>query len=229
MTETKPESERCAVCAWPLTGELERGCVRGDCSLRPLPPFAFEPERANREYEGRRYWQPDEPSVEPQGYHSKSEMKRVNTMKGLPMDTPKAVEPQGAGKWPVRLEFMSPETALGNVRQFVHGHACDSPYHAPTCIQVDIVAERIRALAAEIAELQRIINDLPHEETLRLMKERDAVRDENASLAEALEKARDWMKLSDEAMTLATAIRHAKRAISVITDALRKREKETDQ
>lgn len=38
--------ERCAICGWPLADERENGCVRGDCSMRPVPEVIVDPERA---------------------------------------------------------------------------------------------------------------------------------------------------------------------------------------
>lgn len=44
------EAHRCAVCGWELAETPRRGCVRGNCSLRPLPERYYDPERARREY-----------------------------------------------------------------------------------------------------------------------------------------------------------------------------------
>jgi hypothetical protein len=44
------DDSRCAVCAWPLAESAEKGCVRGNCSQRPLPFNVYDLERANREY-----------------------------------------------------------------------------------------------------------------------------------------------------------------------------------
>ena len=41
---------RCAVCGWPLKEHPEAGCVRGNCSHRPLPLRAYAPERGRKEY-----------------------------------------------------------------------------------------------------------------------------------------------------------------------------------
>jgi hypothetical protein len=50
------DESRCAVCGWKLAestpaGTLTRGCVRGNCSLRPRPEKLYAPERAARETE----------------------------------------------------------------------------------------------------------------------------------------------------------------------------------
>ena len=42
-------TERCAVCGWPLAESREKGCMRGDCSMRPPPKQFYDPERAARE------------------------------------------------------------------------------------------------------------------------------------------------------------------------------------
>jgi hypothetical protein len=42
----------CAVCGWTLADNADKGCVRGNCSMRPLPERAYAPERANAEYGG---------------------------------------------------------------------------------------------------------------------------------------------------------------------------------
>lgn len=38
--------ERCAICGWPLADTRENGCVRGNCSMRPVPAVVVDPERA---------------------------------------------------------------------------------------------------------------------------------------------------------------------------------------
>lgn len=43
---------RCSICGWTLADSVETGCVRGNCSMRPLPERAYAPERANVEYAG---------------------------------------------------------------------------------------------------------------------------------------------------------------------------------
>jgi hypothetical protein len=45
------ELNRCAICGWPLYGHVDMGCVRGNCSARPVPPRArwYAPERADKE------------------------------------------------------------------------------------------------------------------------------------------------------------------------------------
>ena len=45
---TKDDS-RCAVCGWPLAESADKGCVRGNCSLRPIPDNWYDEERARRE------------------------------------------------------------------------------------------------------------------------------------------------------------------------------------
>lgn len=47
------DESRCAVCGWPLTADEAEGCVRGSCSMRPVPSSNYAPERANREYRKR--------------------------------------------------------------------------------------------------------------------------------------------------------------------------------
>jgi hypothetical protein len=41
---------RCAICGWPLVEDVQKGCVRGNCSQRPWPARFYDPERADREY-----------------------------------------------------------------------------------------------------------------------------------------------------------------------------------
>lgn len=56
MTETteitnQREETRCAVCGWPLAESAEKGCVRGNCSMRPIDwTNIYDVDRANREY-----------------------------------------------------------------------------------------------------------------------------------------------------------------------------------
>lgn len=38
MTTGSPEG-RCERCGWPLYTSVEKGCVPGNCSMRPLPPI----------------------------------------------------------------------------------------------------------------------------------------------------------------------------------------------
>lgn len=40
---------RCAVCGWPLAESADKGCTRGNCSMRPRPEKLYAPERAARE------------------------------------------------------------------------------------------------------------------------------------------------------------------------------------
>lgn len=44
------DESRCAICGWPLKAMVSEGCVRGNCSMRPFPEYAYAPERAAREY-----------------------------------------------------------------------------------------------------------------------------------------------------------------------------------
>ena len=44
------DETRCAVCGWPVVDQTMRGCVRGNCSMRPFPQWFYAPERAAREY-----------------------------------------------------------------------------------------------------------------------------------------------------------------------------------
>ena len=48
-TEWPDDPTRCAVCGWMLAVSLDKGCVRGNCSLRPLPKRWYAPERAAQE------------------------------------------------------------------------------------------------------------------------------------------------------------------------------------
>ena len=45
MTPTKLEDDRCAWCGWPLGNDLSH-CMRGNCSMRPLPTAIYDYERA---------------------------------------------------------------------------------------------------------------------------------------------------------------------------------------
>lgn len=38
--------DRCAWCGWTLAGDASKGCVRGNCSMRPLPTSLFDAKRA---------------------------------------------------------------------------------------------------------------------------------------------------------------------------------------
>ncbi len=39
----KWDENRCKICGWPLKETMEEGCVKGDCSMRPVPkPPAIE-------------------------------------------------------------------------------------------------------------------------------------------------------------------------------------------
>lgn len=38
--------DTCAVCGWPLKATAAEGCITGNCSMRPLPQFFAEPDRA---------------------------------------------------------------------------------------------------------------------------------------------------------------------------------------
>lgn len=40
------ENDRCAWCGWTLANLLNNGCVRGNCSMRPLPTVLYDHERA---------------------------------------------------------------------------------------------------------------------------------------------------------------------------------------
>lgn len=40
----------CAICGWPLQTSVYRGCVRGNCSQRPVPNRFYAPTRAKAEY-----------------------------------------------------------------------------------------------------------------------------------------------------------------------------------
>ncbi len=42
-------SARCAVCGWPLAETQDKGCLPGDCGMRPLPKRYYDPERAAKE------------------------------------------------------------------------------------------------------------------------------------------------------------------------------------
>lgn len=47
---TIDDESRCAVCGWTLADSIEKGCVRGNCSMRPPPERLYAPERAEQEY-----------------------------------------------------------------------------------------------------------------------------------------------------------------------------------
>jgi hypothetical protein len=51
-----PEPQRCAVCGCPLAESVNKGCVRGNCSMRPLPKTAYDPDRANAEYKSMHWY-----------------------------------------------------------------------------------------------------------------------------------------------------------------------------
>lgn len=42
-------ASRCAVCGWTLADSIDKGCIRGNCSLRPRPEKLYAPERAAKE------------------------------------------------------------------------------------------------------------------------------------------------------------------------------------
>lgn len=44
------EIDRCAICGWTLADSLEKGCIRGNCSMRPFPDNFYSPQRAKEEY-----------------------------------------------------------------------------------------------------------------------------------------------------------------------------------
>jgi len=58
------DETRCAWCGWPLQDSIEKGCVRGNCSMRPLPLIPWKRERAKREAE-----QPASPAVQGKETH----------------------------------------------------------------------------------------------------------------------------------------------------------------
>jgi hypothetical protein len=45
------DPNRCAICAWPLAATTDKGCVRGNCALRPPPAHLYDPARAKAEDE----------------------------------------------------------------------------------------------------------------------------------------------------------------------------------
>lgn len=53
VTAAALDDSRCAICGWPLQAPPPNastwGCVRGDCSQRPMPERLYDPERAARE------------------------------------------------------------------------------------------------------------------------------------------------------------------------------------
>ena len=48
--DVKRDEYRCALCGWTLAATAKEGCVRGNCSLRPLPDRFYDPARARAEY-----------------------------------------------------------------------------------------------------------------------------------------------------------------------------------
>jgi hypothetical protein len=44
------DDNRCAICGWKLAKDPFDGCIRGDCSLRPLPYPFYDAKRADEEY-----------------------------------------------------------------------------------------------------------------------------------------------------------------------------------
>ena len=46
----RDDTSRCAVCGWSIYASRAEGCVRGDCSWRPLPKRLYAPDRAVSEY-----------------------------------------------------------------------------------------------------------------------------------------------------------------------------------
>ncbi len=43
------DSNRCACCGWPLVEVVAKGCVRGNCSMRPMPDRMYDAERYQKE------------------------------------------------------------------------------------------------------------------------------------------------------------------------------------
>ncbi len=43
------DPNRCAVCGWALADCVDHGCVRGNCSRRPLPTTRYDAARAEKE------------------------------------------------------------------------------------------------------------------------------------------------------------------------------------
>lgn len=39
VNPSSDEKERCDRCGWPLENDPKKGCVKGNCSQRPLPPL----------------------------------------------------------------------------------------------------------------------------------------------------------------------------------------------
>lgn len=72
-TAAKLESDRCPWCGWPLAESVGAGCVRGNCSMRPLPSTIYDYERAmaearddtTREYIRRHYAAPPSMTAKP--------------------------------------------------------------------------------------------------------------------------------------------------------------------
>jgi len=54
------DPNRCAVCGWPLAALMDKGCVRGNCSMRPRPERLYDSKRAQAE--ARMAETPDGPS-----------------------------------------------------------------------------------------------------------------------------------------------------------------------
>jgi len=44
------DNNRCAICGWPLAESASRGCVRGDCLMRPIARLFYDPARVKEEY-----------------------------------------------------------------------------------------------------------------------------------------------------------------------------------
>lgn len=63
--ETPSQIMRCAVCGWPLAESADKGCVRGNCSMRPIPDRIYDPVRANTEYGKNIFKVPAESSPKP--------------------------------------------------------------------------------------------------------------------------------------------------------------------
>jgi len=51
IPEVGHDKNRCAVCGWPLAESVTKGCVRGNCSQRPMPEADnyYDRERSNDE------------------------------------------------------------------------------------------------------------------------------------------------------------------------------------
>lgn len=48
--EERKDANRCAVCGWEVRERVEDGCVRGNCSMRPIPKRFYDADRAASEY-----------------------------------------------------------------------------------------------------------------------------------------------------------------------------------